>query len=548
MARTSYRMNSRKANLTDHDTFSQIVSMAADDADIDINTPEYRKALKVATVFEKEVEKGLNLWVPKHLDVFDPSIRGIGDFSGRDVVTTLMHARNNEAPFMYFMELEGHGVGTWDGSWGKYFTDDRAIKELSNFMKKHLSRIYGQLQNAIYEAADASRLDRDGEDDDDFGGGRFASRSRKAALAKVGGYLDGSVKNWLDVMSALIIQNDRAQQERSAKRGFYHNPYGLVLTMEALDKVRSDVKKYMNREDEEALSALEKSVLSRFTESPYRNKFFKSLDKFRADGKAPKYPMPPGGGGRMASRGSSRKAAGFTADKEVLAMIKSGNVAGENFAGANLFGANLSFKNLSGANFRNASFVKANLMHAEFHGADLRGADFSFANLMGTDLSEAKLHRAKFSGIDYNYDTKFPPGFKLPGVSVKMEYDEDLHKGRFASQGGRKAALAEDTTAPVIGDILVSYSGYDNNKVDFHEVVGVSSSMITIRQIDKKVVREDNMGNQTVMPVAGRYLGAPMKKRSSPLLKGYMVKINSLTSAYLWTGKPESERPTRWDF
>ena len=167
MARTSYRMNSRKANLTDYDTFSQLVSMAADDAEIDSNTPEYRKALKVATVFENEVEKGLMLWVPKHLDVFDPRLGGADD-----VVETLMQSRNNEAPFLYFMELEGHGVGTSDGDWDKYFTDDRAIEELSKFMEKHLSRIYSQLQSAIYEAADASRLDRD-EDDD---GGRFASR------------------------------------------------------------------------------------------------------------------------------------------------------------------------------------------------------------------------------------------------------------------------------------------------------------------------------------------------------------------------------------
>lgn len=168
--------NSRKANLTDYDTFSQLVSMAADDAEIDSNTPEYRKALKVATVFENEVEKGLNLWVPKHLDVFDPRLGGADD-----VVETLMNARNNEAPFLYFMELEGHGVGTTDGDWDKYFTDDRAIEELSKFMEKHLSRIYSQLQSAIYEAADASRLDRD-EDDD---GGRYASRGGRFASRRL---------------------------------------------------------------------------------------------------------------------------------------------------------------------------------------------------------------------------------------------------------------------------------------------------------------------------------------------------------------------------
>jgi hypothetical protein len=451
-------MNSRKANLTDHDTFSQLVSMAADDADIDTNTPEYRKALKVATVFEKEVEKGLNLWVPKHLDVFDPSIRSIGDFSGRDVVTTLMHARNDEAPYLYFMELEGHGVGTWDGSWGKYFTDDRAIKELSNFMKKHLSRIYGQLQGAIYEAADASRLDRDGEDDDDFfGGGRFASRGSRGSSRK----------------AALSLGLSKAEMVK------------LIYS----------------------------------------------------------------GGGRGEN---------FNDENLARTRLEQADLEGASFENADLTGANLFSANLEGATLIDTLLMKANLVlaqlkranlkRAQLRGADLTDANLTGANLAGADLRGANLTDANLKGailtaVGYDSKTVWPQGFMPPG-----EKDGDDSSWRFASQGGRKAALAEDTTAPVIGDILVSYSGYDNNKVDFHEVVGVSSSMITIRQIDKKVVREDNMGNQTVMPVAGRYLGAPMKKRSSPLLKGYMVKINSLTSAYLWTGKPESERPARWDY
>ena len=120
------------------------------------------------------MEEGLNLWVPKHLDVFDPRLGG-ADY----VVDTLIGSGN--ASFLYFMELEGHGVGTTDGDWDKYLTEDRAIKELSNFMQKHLSRIYSQLQSAIYEAADASRLDRD-EDDD---GGRYASRGGRVAFRRL---------------------------------------------------------------------------------------------------------------------------------------------------------------------------------------------------------------------------------------------------------------------------------------------------------------------------------------------------------------------------
>jgi hypothetical protein len=121
---------------------------------------------------------------------------------------------------------------------------------------------------------------------------------------------------------------------------------------------------------------------------------------------------------------------------------------------------------------------------------------------------------------------------------IKSSFDNLGGMVKFA--GRRMGSLDNSTAVPAIGDILVNSWGYDQTNVNFYEVVGISGSMITIQEIGKKVVSDDNRGSQKVMPVPGRYTGKPMRKKHSPAFTGkYGVKIHSYAEAYLWNGKPE---------
>jgi hypothetical protein len=92
------------------------------------------------------------------------------------------------------------------------------------------------------------------------------------------------------------------------------------------------------------------------------------------------------------------------ADQEVLAILKQGPEAWNewiraDFNEVHLYGADLGEADLSGAILNGANLSKADLLGADLHGADLHGADLgganlSWANLIGANLYGANLHWA----------------------------------------------------------------------------------------------------------------------------------------------------------
>jgi hypothetical protein len=92
------------------------------------------------------------------------------------------------------------------------------------------------------------------------------------------------------------------------------------------------------------------------------------------------------------------------------------------------------------------------------------------------------------------------------------------------------------------GDILYSSWGYDQTNVDFYQVIDTTEKSIKIRQVGKRVVREER-GSDYVVAVPGKFTDGPMTKRVSP---GGHVKITSGTYAYKWDGKPKYETAMGW--
>ena len=184
--------NHRNASINDY-TLDQLVDMAVESVGGDPTNSDFTPDLKKARdKWEDAVERELTKWVSKNIDKFDLDGRpfyNLGDDADVDDIVEVLLELRGGAGYLYFMEMEGHGVGTWDGDWDELFVDgDRGVKELSNHMKRVVSREYRDLKNEIEDIAFASvPEDEDGYEDDRYSRNRYANRrsikhTRKSTL------------------------------------------------------------------------------------------------------------------------------------------------------------------------------------------------------------------------------------------------------------------------------------------------------------------------------------------------------------------------------
>lgn len=186
MSRKSHK--SRTASI-DNQTLDQLVDMAVESVGGDPSNADFTPALeKARDKWHNAVERELTKWVSKNLGKFDLDSRPFhnlrDDADVDDIVEVLLELRGG-AGYLYFMEMEGHGVGTWDGDWDQLFVDGgRGVNELSKHMERAVSREYRDLKNEIEDIAMGSiPEDEDGYDDDDrYSGNRYASRRASRTL------------------------------------------------------------------------------------------------------------------------------------------------------------------------------------------------------------------------------------------------------------------------------------------------------------------------------------------------------------------------------
>jgi hypothetical protein len=92
-----------------------------------------------------------------------------------------------------------------------------------------------------------------------------------------------------------------------------------------------------------------------------------------------------------------------------------------------------------------------------------------------------------------------------------------------------------------LGDILVSSWGYDQTNVDFYQVVKISKSSVSIRQIKATVTPSESIAmTGASVPVVGEFQSEPFTKRPN---EHGRVRISSFETAFPWDGKP---RYTSW--
>lgn len=125
-----------KNAVLDTRTLDQLVEMAADSFGYDTSgVYATRQVEQAAAKFTKAVAKALSLWTQKNPP------------KGGATVSDLMRAGG---AYAVFMTLEGHGVGIWDGRWGRFYDD---TTKLERFLERAVTREYDALTNAIRDAA-----------------------------------------------------------------------------------------------------------------------------------------------------------------------------------------------------------------------------------------------------------------------------------------------------------------------------------------------------------------------------------------------------------
>ena len=116
----------------DDRTITQLIEIGAESAELprEVNgfiriTPAVRTEIGK---FDTALERALNEWFQK---------RPLSDFKGdvRDMVRALMDA---DATYLVLMTLRGEGVGIWDGSWDRFFTNRQDLSDIQRFLEQKL--------------------------------------------------------------------------------------------------------------------------------------------------------------------------------------------------------------------------------------------------------------------------------------------------------------------------------------------------------------------------------------------------------------------------
>ncbi|MFA6234293.1 MAG: DUF2958 domain-containing protein [Bacteroidota bacterium] len=150
----------KTATITNDGTLHQLIKMEIEDQDGMWEPKVSSKVKSAARIWEDTVKRYLMDWVARNLDKFNLGEPVFGrHHDARGIVEVLMvHAGG--AGFLYYMELEGHGVGTWEGDWDELFNDKATIKSLSLHMKTALQSAHSAFKSVIETAAYDSSPDK----------------------------------------------------------------------------------------------------------------------------------------------------------------------------------------------------------------------------------------------------------------------------------------------------------------------------------------------------------------------------------------------------
>lgn len=153
------QLQGKTASLTDDETLEQLVEFEVASLGSgslrDVAPKAMADVERAAYAYEHSIEKVLLSWVRDHMEELRLEEPGpLKQARTPSAVVDKMMTLRGGASYLYFMEAEGHGVGTWDGDWDPMFKDPRkSIKELSRLVAARTRNDYRALKTAIMNAA-----------------------------------------------------------------------------------------------------------------------------------------------------------------------------------------------------------------------------------------------------------------------------------------------------------------------------------------------------------------------------------------------------------
>ena len=143
-------------------------------------------------------------------------------------------------------------------------------------------------------------------------------------------------------------------------------------------------------------------------------------------------------------------------------------------------------------------FSKSNLHEIDLHGMSLRGNNFSGSNLFGAnfqasnieclDLSCCNLVNANLHGVEYNDQTKFPLGYRLPEDATDMAADRAQRANQLASQQ-TEAEAARKFTVRLLSVVILLFVCFV-----IYTYVNSAAARIEIEQVKPRTQSEQKVG------------------------------------------------------
>lgn len=186
------------------------------------------------------------------------------------------------------------------------------------------------------------------------------------------------------------------------------------------------------------------------------------------------------------------------------------------FEGAHLEGAHLNGARLYGAHLEEAYLEEVNLEDAYLGGANLEGA-----NLFGANLESAKLYGAHLEKARYNFDTKFPNGFKPEEHGMILDLRNQTIKNNLKGEDLSNALLQGANLKNIKYDDTTKWT---KAMYDFHTIFPDGFKPEEHDMILD--LRDDNLG---IMDLRGKDL-------SNALLQGTNLENIEYDETTIWKG------------
>jgi hypothetical protein len=144
--------NFKYSTLNDLDTLQGLLEMEVESSDGNRSEASLNEEIKrAAREYDNQVESVLLDWLKDNLDKIALGQGPLRTAKDADDVLEVMTSLGGGAGYLYYMEAEGNGVGTWDGDWDPLFNDRATIKELSRLVKQKTQGQYRKFKNSLEE-------------------------------------------------------------------------------------------------------------------------------------------------------------------------------------------------------------------------------------------------------------------------------------------------------------------------------------------------------------------------------------------------------------